>query len=99
VNELELEKFNYNAQVYFFPPFAKYLNPQTPSDYASHFAEAYLKRLLIVDEQFLQGYEDRPSEETLKILLRRLVYENRVSGGDSELAKLARYYSAHVSLA
>ena len=53
VNELELETFNYNSQLYFFPTYAKYLNPQTPTtNFAKFFSEAYSKKLLIFDDQF-----------------------------------------------
>ena len=85
--------------MYFFPAYAKYLNPQTPADnYATHFAEAFLKRFQIYDEQFLEHYESNPNEAALNTILRRLIYENRVSQQDAELSKMTRYYIAHVFL-
>ena len=44
------------------------------------------------------NYEERPTQEVLHGLLRKLVFENRVNLKDAELVKLSKYYIAHVSM-
>jgi exonuclease V gamma subunit len=97
VSQLELEKFDYNAQTYFFGEFASHVHAQMPtSSFGSHFAEAYIKKFRILEEAFAASYESRPTEELLQGLLRKLVFENWVGYKDPELLKLSQYYIAHV---
>ena len=96
---MELEKYNYNAQAYFYGKFANHVHPHIPvSSFTSHFAESYTKKFQLFEEDFNSQYEERPTEENLNGLLRKLVFENRVGFKDVELVKLSNYYIAHVTV-